>query len=120
MIEIYSVYSDIVHNNENRETTIMFSKIAGITFNNRQVLAAKCYKGMKLYLKREPQNRFDPNAVAIYMGVGIHQLGFIPKETAKSVSRILDSGRNLHCYVEQVNVATTGIIGINIKITEYN
>lgn len=112
-----STYDAIFKNSEVLERTVMFSKIAGITFYNRQALAAKCYNGMALYLRREADNPYDSNAVAVCMNSG-HQFGFIPKETAKTIAKMLDNGMHLNCYVEKVNITPTGTIGINIRITE--
>ena len=52
MDELFN-YDKILDSSVRLEKTIMFSKIAGITFDNRQVLASHCYKGMKLTLCRE-------------------------------------------------------------------
>lgn len=112
-----SVYDDIFNDSEMVERTLMFSKIAGITFDNRQIAARNCYKGMRLYLRREPHNRYDANAIAVCADCGLTQLGYIPRNTAETLAPMMDRNQKLNCYVEQVNVAPTGVIGINIRIT---
>lgn len=111
-------YESIRISSIRREPTIMFSKIVGITFVDRQSLAKQCYNGMRLILRRECDNKFDSNAVAVIAESGMFQLGYIPRQTAVTIASLLDSGKQLGCYVEQVNVGPTGIIGINIRIVD--
>ena len=46
--------------------------------------------GSKLDLVREPDNKFDPYAVAIYYGD--YKLGFIPRGSNHDISKYLDMG----------------------------
>ena len=117
MYELFN-YDKILDSSVRLEKTIMFSKIAGITFDNRQALASHCYKGMKLTLRREYDNEFDANAVSVRDISGIFQYGYIPRETAVTIASLIDNGKKLGCYIEQVNIGPTGIIGINIRIVD--
>lgn len=74
--------------------------IVGITMDGR-VTKAKLFvrlfeKGAAtLVLRREADNPVDPNAVMV-LGVWnghAHHLGYVPKELAEIVSRVIDSGR---------------------------
>lgn len=114
------VYEMLLRKADNIEQHIMYSKVAGITFDNRQYLARRCYVGMRLSMRRDRYNRYDPNAVEICMDEGLSVLGYIPKETARTIAELIDSGNRLGCYVENINESGTGIIGINIKITKIN
>lgn len=48
-------------------------------------------RGEELALLREKDNRFDKNAVAVLDVCG-QKLGYIPRQDAPSVARILDTG----------------------------
>ena len=80
-----SAYDDIFNDSEMLERTLMFSKIAGITFENRQLAARNCYKGMRLYLRREPHNRYDANAIAVCADCGLTQCYKYQKTSAGGI-----------------------------------
>ena len=39
--------------------------------------------GQSILVKPEPDNQYDPNAVAVYDADGKHQIGYLPKEDCK-------------------------------------
>jgi len=48
-----------------------------------------------VYLEREPQNPYDPNAIAVYAEIPHHghkQIGYIPREIAADIAPYLDQG----------------------------
>ncbi|GAB3621152.1 hypothetical protein GCM10027417_24130 [Glutamicibacter endophyticus] len=55
--------------------------------------------GMKLGMIREPDNEFDPNAVALTRGGEKEMIGYLAKGTAKFVARELDAGNKLVAHV---------------------
>lgn len=112
------IYEKLLRQAESLEKLVMYSKIAGITFDNRQYYARRCYPGMRLTLRRNPNNPYDINAVEVRTYDGLTQLGFIPKETAVTIARLMDTGHKLGCYVEQINDSGAGVLGVNIKIVE--
>jgi len=65
-------------------------KVVGVTFQNeetkinRQEIISKLSGKEKIYLKREPNNRFDKNAVAVVLKreKGDFKLGYIRSELA--------------------------------------
>lgn len=46
----------------------------------------------KLMLKREPENRHDKNAVAVYDWTGKKHLGYVPRQDAVAVAKVMDNG----------------------------
>lgn len=94
-----------------------YTKVAGVTFENRQQYVKQCYAGQKLELIRDKFNVYDKNAVAVYAGE--HQVGFLSKELAKSLASKMDSGRIYVCYVKTVTGGQAGnSYGLNIGISE--
>lgn len=79
-------------------TKTITTKVAGVTFENRQGFIAYLAKNIKLsyvMLKREPTNRFDKNAIRVIGCVNRKtyvQVGYLPKELAKAIAPAMDSG----------------------------
>lgn len=68
-----------------------YSRVAGSSYRNtdgtlRRRIIRDCYPGEKLELVREPDNAYDPHAVAICNQDG-EQLGYLEARTALEVSR---------------------------------
>jgi hypothetical protein len=76
--------------------------VAGTGFEGRaSIIGRHCKVGSEVVLKREPNNQHDSNAVAVYLVVprffGIFgnahkQIGYIKKNTAKSLAKKMDAG----------------------------
>lgn len=67
-------------------------RLAGVTFEGGQknIKELNCPEGTLLTGTREPDNKFDPNAIRItYEG---KYLGYIPKGFAKEIAPQIDSG----------------------------
>ena len=64
--------------------------IAGFTFWDGYMIFDNLRAGQELMLLREEDNRYDPQAVAIYFGD--FKLGYIPRENNSMVSKFLDLG----------------------------
>ena len=64
--------------------------IAGFGFWEGCEAFGKLKIGTRLALVREPDNTFDPYAVAIYFGE--YKLGFIPRDSNQDISKYLDMG----------------------------
>ncbi len=56
----------------------MWCRVAGVTFDDRQVHIAKLKKTDILYLEAEPENKFDKNAIAVKHGNTT--IGYIPRK----------------------------------------
>ena len=53
--------------------------------------------GEELACRREPNNPYDPNAVAVWKGSGI--VGHLPREDAEEYSKFLKDGGTIQCKV---------------------
>jgi HIRAN domain-containing protein len=83
--------------------------VAGTGYENRQVGIKKwCKAGLVVKLKRELNNEYDENAVAVYIPVRIFfgfiksefQIGYIKKAAAERMSKRLDAGEQYIGIVE--------------------
>jgi hypothetical protein len=78
--------------------------------------AGRLTVGELVTLEREPQNMFDPNAVAILLRNG-SKLGHIPKEEAVSISRSLAAGVKYKAKILLINTSTyKGGKGLDVYI----
>ena len=64
--------------------------IAGFTYYNGVDVFENLKIGAQLLLKAEPENRFDPNAVAIYYKN--EKLGFVPRAENELLRKFLNLG----------------------------
>lgn len=67
--------------------------IAGFTYYDGTIVFSRLKIGTKLKLKRESNNRYDENAVAIYFEE--NKIGFIPHESNKEISLMLWANANV-------------------------
>ncbi len=64
--------------------------IAGFTYWEGALVFNELNIGTVLQLKQEPDNKFDPYAVAIYYGE--YKLGFVPRKENLQISKLLEMG----------------------------
>lgn len=64
--------------------------IAGFTYWDGCITLCELKVGTLLKLVREEENKFDPNAVAIYYKE--YKLGFVPRDENELISKMLDLG----------------------------
>lgn len=100
----------------------IYSKISGVTFDDRQKLIKKYAKdNASLYIQPEPENKYDKNAMALYIQSGFsifkkfHKLGYIDSE-------LVNEGFCFQQEVKILNVTGGGFLskknyGVNIEIT---
>lgn len=77
------------------------TKIVGVTFENRQELLVNLEVGTELSLVREPDNGFDPNAIAVRMLQGA-QLGYLNRALSGRLAPIMDAGESYSAAVSAV------------------
>ena len=92
------------------------TKVAGVTFEGRQDIAAGLTAGVALELRRQPQNPYDANAVSVHYGA--LQIGFLNREMAAKLAPLIDAeGRR---YAAEITAITGGkngrSFGINILV----
>ncbi len=84
--------------------------VAGTGFEGRAMTIKKhCRDGMEVVLKREPRNEQVHNAIAVYLNVqrlggifgsSLNQIGYIKSNTAKSLSKLMDSGVTVTAHIK--------------------
>jgi single-stranded-DNA-specific exonuclease len=79
------------------------TKLAGVSFEGRQDVVAKLQPDTPLRLVRQPDNEFDPNAIAVLAPTG-EQVGFLNRRLASVLSPALDAGARW-------DVSVTGVTG---------
>ncbi|PKM80938.1 MAG: single-stranded-DNA-specific exonuclease RecJ [Firmicutes bacterium HGW-Firmicutes-14] len=92
-----------------------YSKVAGVTYDDRQTVAAGLAAGERLDLVREPGNPHDSNAVKVETGEGI-QVGYLNARLAGHFAPLLDKGESYSAYVSQVTGGSDRNYGVNIII----
>ena len=93
---------------------IITTKIAGVTYDNRQSAVKKLQIGKKITFTREPENLYDHNAIAVYCKG--EQLGYVPASIASRVAPHLDAGYLISGTVIEVYGGNGYNYGAKIKI----
>jgi len=82
--------------------------IAGIQFHQSDTVQDKLTVGDELILRPEPNNTYDPNAVAlIYNANGEEDdvmIGYVPAKFSGEISAILLTCDNVKCVLTEVNL----------------
>lgn len=84
-------------------------KVVGVTFTNedglsRQGIIATLNNDDKIILRREPTNRYDTNAVAVFAehGYDIYQVGYIGKDYSSILAPMMDAGTQLEAKIGEI------------------
>lgn len=92
-----------------------FTKIVGVTFENRQDLIARLTAGQRLEIKRQPENIYDANAVAVCT-LDDQVLGYLKAEIAKYLAPLMDAGAAYHAQVSLLTGSAGQNWGANILV----
>lgn len=93
------------------------SKIVGTTFENRQDILAHLEGDESLRVRREPENQYDPRAVAVDVDIKgkWYPVGYIAKDKNKDIAEALDAGRDVETKISGVTGGDKGKnLGMNI------
>ena len=84
--------------------------VAGTGFEGRaEIIRSHCGDGVSVLLRREPDNRHNPDAIAVYLrtprffgcfGVALKKIGNIKAETARHLARRMDNGEPIYATVK--------------------
>ena len=108
---------------ESAQTTrSFFTTVAGVTFEGRQRIVARCSVGERLVLVRDPGNRFDKGAIKV-MRLNGEQLGFIPEQVSRNadssgLASRMDRGEKYECTISDLTGGGEKNLGVNIEITD--
>ena len=93
------------------EPTIFAGALVGLGYYELQYVYHHIHEGSTLELRREPRNRHDYNAIAVYYRN--HKIGFLPKNANELAAHLMDEGCQLEARVTNVTKAkylpTTGL-----------
>jgi phosphoribosylformylglycinamidine (FGAM) synthase-like amidotransferase family enzyme len=102
-------------------------RVAGVTFEGRQEMLKmfKVYpvRSISVELKREPFNKYDANAVQVLIYPGglsytMYHIGFIPKEYAKYLAPLMDSGSTFVATINEIGATDEGKYYCEIMINQ--
>jgi hypothetical protein len=86
---------------EANEVLLQESQLAGFEYYRGQAIWPSLRVGRTLSLLREPRNKFDRDAVAVYFHGD--KLGFVPQLENRAIAQMLDRGQHLQARIIQLN-----------------
>jgi single-stranded-DNA-specific exonuclease len=90
------------------------TKLAGVSFEGRQEVVARLQPGAPVRLVRQPDNEFDPNAIAVFAPTG-EQVGFLNRRLASVLAPAIDAGAEWDVSVTEVTGGEeAGSKGVNV------
>lgn len=108
--------------------TKYFTKLAGVTFNGRQDLIKELSGSEELRFRREPDNEYDKNAVAVDALVWIgdvpntnqaeewNPIGYIAKDKNIELAKALDDGKHAKITLSEITGGDDKAYGVNVEI----
>lgn len=97
------------------------SKLVGVTFEGRQSVISILKGKEPLRVRREAENEYDPNAVAVDVQVNDEWLpiGYIAKDKNLEIAKSLDAGIEVQIVLSTITGGGGKSFGINIEL-QYN
>ena len=117
--ELFSRASEILARDEYAsiaDAKSFATKIVGVSFEGRQDVAQTLAEGMDLSVVRQPDNAYDPNAMAVMTADGV-QVGFLRRQIAQVLAPLADAGAVFRAKVLQVTGGDDRSWGVNIEVT---
>jgi hypothetical protein len=104
------------------ESKTFYTKVAGVTKKNsdgerRQSIIKELSAGDRVNLIREPDNRYDPNAIRVDSSFG--HIGYIPADTAaNNLASQMDRGHKVYAVISEITGGEQGkpTRGVNLEI----
>ena len=101
------------------EILLFDSYVAGTTHIKDESVFDEIKEGDKLILQREPENRFDENAILVLNEAG-KKLGYIPEKDNIVFARLMDAGKYLTAKIEHMEPkGSFRQININIYLVDF-
>jgi len=92
-----------------------YTKIVGVTFEERQTLLGQVREGDRLRLKREPANPHDPHAIQVTMNDG-RVLGYLNAQLAGRLAPSVDAGVRYTMIASRVTGGGDRTLGLNVYL----
>ena len=100
------------------DAPVFHTKLAGVTFDDRQETIAQLAAGEPLDLRRDHANPYDANAVAVWSLRQNRQLGFLNRDLAAEIAGALDAGAGYFVELADVTGGEEGrSYGVNVRVT---
>lgn len=99
---------------------LFFTKIVGTTFCNGQKVIEELEEGDMLSLVKEPTNPYHKNAIAVVNPKTSERIGYIPRNTADSLTRQMvdESNQTFVAFVSEITGQDKDNKGCNISINK--
>ncbi len=96
-----------------RETTI---KVTGISYDNHELAwrNVSVKAPLDIELRREPENKHDGNAIAVYVD-GMHG-GYVPRGVASALAPKLDAGYKTRIMDYKVTLSAHYVVSLNLRV----
>jgi len=92
------------------------AKVKGVTYEGRQTVVVRLSLGDIVLLRREPSNRYDPDAIRVER-VGGEQVGYLPHTLAQEMAKSFDLlGQPVRATVTWVGREQSGKTHIGVRI----
>lgn len=94
------------------------SKLVGVTFEGRQAVISTLKGDEPLRVRREADNEYDPNAVAVDVQVGeeLLPIGYIAKDKNLEIAKSLDAGIPVEIKLASLTGGNGKSFGVNIEL----
>jgi hypothetical protein len=76
--------------------------IAGTYYIDMSEISNKLFEDDMVYLRREVDNEYDPNAIEIITTEG-YVIGYVPKENALILKNLIDKGKYLYGNIKEIS-----------------
>ncbi len=108
----------ITESKQTPSVLLQHSSIAGYQYYEGENIWLQMKIGDALILQREPQNRNDPHAIAVYWKHS--KLGYIPRRENRTITQMMDRGQKLNAQIQQLQnkAAPWGRIDAIIYLTQ--
>jgi hypothetical protein len=93
-----------------RHFRIFAFRLVGMGFYQDPDKPFRFRNGQRIQTLREPDNEHDANAVAIYTGRPAKKIGYVNKQRAAWVAKLLDAGQELDGIIIQSNAASPRVL----------
>ena len=94
--------------------------VVGVSFDDHQCVISQLRAGDRLVLVREPENGYDPNAIAVMTEAG-NMIGYLDRNMAEDLARGLDNLEKEQIPAEVSDIAggltRDSNLGIRIRFT---
>ena len=85
---------------QRRGILLQHSPVAGFQYHDGENIWRRLRAGDNLALVREPGNRYDSRAIAVYWKQ--HKLGYVPRRENATLAQMLDRGQQLHARISRL------------------